>query len=435
MKKGKGAAPPVAPLPLPSPPPGFAPANQTEVVTQVVLGHVQAVLERFTESFEWRWQQQDDVARTARSRSPVRKPCHDQTKFKDLSSHKDSDQNSQRKMVSAIRALSPGAEQADRQVVISDSNDATITVSLKAAEEAPAPQASSVDSRTDSCKEKPRKKKHVKRKKKSRRRHSSSSSESVRKERRIDRSADREPVSEPRAAHGPSEQTGAYEAETSGLSASSPLESGARESKARESHSILMEVDVNGDAIPRDQGKFSSTQSFVEVVADQDTPVFRPSPMKAPVSVEQTSHGQLKVAEAPSTVPAKSRPIILNRSGRPVSPAPVSRFLLGSLPEEITQNWQEEGTQCATEGPTSAHSATVTSTMAEQSLTDIELAEDESLEEYFLGDRVELVDEDGPTIEEFMEMGRDRPESDEDIPEGRFSRLDTERKVEARTST
>ena len=75
------------------------------------------------------------------------------------------------------------------------------------------------------------------------------------------------------------------------------------------SRTIPMEVDVNGDAIPRDQGEFVSTRSFAEVVADQDTQVFRPFLVKAPVSVEQISHGQLKAAQAPLTVPAQSRPI------------------------------------------------------------------------------------------------------------------------------
>ena len=41
------------------PPPGFVPTNQTEVVTQVVLGHVQAMFERFTESFKRRLMQRD----------------------------------------------------------------------------------------------------------------------------------------------------------------------------------------------------------------------------------------------------------------------------------------------------------------------------------------------------------------------------------------
>ena len=41
------------------PPPGFVSANQTEMVTQVVLGHVQAMFDRFTESFEWRLMQRD----------------------------------------------------------------------------------------------------------------------------------------------------------------------------------------------------------------------------------------------------------------------------------------------------------------------------------------------------------------------------------------
>ena len=41
--------------------------------------------------------------------------------------------------------------------------------------------------------------------------------------------------------------------------------------------------------------------------------------------------------------------------------------------------------------------------MAEGSLTDLELAEDELLENYLLGNGDELDDEDGPTIEEIME--------------------------------
>ena len=77
----------------------------------------------------------------------------------------------------------------------------------------------------------------------------------------------------------------------------------------------------------------------------------------------------------------------------------------GKLPDEITQTWQEVGSQYVTEFSTSAATATVTLAMAGESLTDPDVAEDILLDDYLLVDEDNLDDDDGPTIEEIMEMG------------------------------
>ena len=97
------------------------------------------------QSFERRWQQQDEIVRRERSRSPLHKPSHDKTRFTDFSYQEDSDQNLKVKMASVVRMLSPGVAQADRHMVVTDHNDATVTVRLDEVEETPAPRASSVD--------------------------------------------------------------------------------------------------------------------------------------------------------------------------------------------------------------------------------------------------------------------------------------------------
>ena len=100
-------------------------------------------------------------------------------------------------------------------------------------------------------------------------------------------------MSEPRASLNPAKQTEAYETETLGLSTSRPLESDTQELVAHVSHSIPMEVDVNGDATSGDHGEIYSMRSFADVVADRNTQVFRPTPAEASTSLEprQTSQG------------------------------------------------------------------------------------------------------------------------------------------------
>ena len=78
---------------------------------------------------------------------------------------------------------------------------------------------------------------------------------------------------------------------------------------------------------------------YAEVVSGLNTSVFRPTPAEVSSTTTEpaTSEGQFQTAEALSTVSTKSRPIRLIRSGRPVSPLPVSQSLSGKLPDEITQ--------------------------------------------------------------------------------------------------
>ena len=144
-----------------------------------------------------------------------------------------------------------------------------------------------------------------------------------------------------------------------------------------------------------------------------------------------TSQGQLQTVEALATVPTKSRPIRLIRSGRPVSPTPESRSLLGQLPDEITGDWRKAEPQYVTEFSASASTATVTSATARLSVADLGRTENELLDEFHLGDEDNLRDEVDPTIEEIMGMDVDEFSSDDDVPEGRFSHLEAEKSVES----
>ena len=66
------------------------------------------------------------------------------------------------------------------------------------------------------------------------------------------------------------------------------------------------------------------------------------------------------------------------------------------------------------------------------SVVDLGITEDELLDEFLLGDEEDLGDEEGPTIEEILGMDVDRLESDDNMPEGRFLRLEAERSAESR---
>ena len=83
---------PLAPPPgLPTrPPPRFVSANQMEVVTQVVLGHVQAVFEQLQESLERRLLQGETGVPRERSRPPLHEPSPGETRFTEISSQEDS---------------------------------------------------------------------------------------------------------------------------------------------------------------------------------------------------------------------------------------------------------------------------------------------------------------------------------------------------------
>ena len=85
------------------------------------------------------------------------------------------------KVVSVVHALSPGAAQVDRHIMLAEHGDDTLMAHLGATGEAPARRTSSVDSHTDSSeKSRSNKRKREKRKqKKKRRRRSSSDSRSV----------------------------------------------------------------------------------------------------------------------------------------------------------------------------------------------------------------------------------------------------------------
>ena len=87
--------------------------------------------------------------------------------------------------------------------------------------------------------------------------------------------------------------------------------------------------------------------------------------------------------------------------------------------------WWLRPLNSSSEFSTSVAAATVTSAMAVESVSGPDLAEDEALVDYLFGNE----DENGPTLEEIVEIGRDGLGSDDDIPQGRFSRLDAERTV------
>ena len=148
-----------------------------EAVTQVILGHVQAMFDRFTESFEQRLMQEDSEVPRECSRSPLHDPSPGETRVLPTGGLR-----ARHGCESSVGgpALSPGAAQAYRHIMLAEHGDDTLTVHLGATGEAPARQASPVDSHTESSeKSHSRKMKHEKRKKKNRLHCSSSDSMSV----------------------------------------------------------------------------------------------------------------------------------------------------------------------------------------------------------------------------------------------------------------
>ena len=96
-----------------------------------------------------------------------------------------------------------------------------------------------------------------------------------------------------------------------------PLECDAQETVSPVCHSVSMDVYTEIGSTSMGQGADLATLTFADVVAGRNTSVFRPTPVEAlPLIVDTTSQGQLQTAESVTTVPAKSRPIHLIRSGR-----------------------------------------------------------------------------------------------------------------------
>ena len=99
---------PLAPPPgLPSQPsPGLALADQTQAVTQAVVGHVQAMLERFEQSFECRLAQMEANVPRECSRSPLRDATPREGRMDEFSSQEDSVDDETVKVASVVHALS-----------------------------------------------------------------------------------------------------------------------------------------------------------------------------------------------------------------------------------------------------------------------------------------------------------------------------------------
>ena len=125
---------------LPSrPPPGLAIATRTEVVIQVVglLGHVQAMLERFQELFERRLSKREAQVPSERSRSLLHDPSPSKARITDFSSEEESGPVAMVKVALVVCALSPGAAQADRHIVLDKRSGDIITIHLGVTESKP----------------------------------------------------------------------------------------------------------------------------------------------------------------------------------------------------------------------------------------------------------------------------------------------------------
>ena len=111
-----------------------------------VVGHVQAMLERFQQSFELRLSQMEAKVPREPSRSPLHDPAPTEGRIDEFSSQEDSAANDTVKVASVIRVLSPGVAQADHQIMLNQQGGDILTVHLGAAESTPACRSISTDS-------------------------------------------------------------------------------------------------------------------------------------------------------------------------------------------------------------------------------------------------------------------------------------------------
>ena len=105
----------------------------------------------------------------------------------------------------------------------------------------------------------------------------------------------------------------------------------------------MMDVGYRVVATSKEQDSNYDRPMYAEVVGDQNTGVFRPTPSDTRNYVVEPliSSDQVQMADLVSIVIllAKCRPICLIQSGRPVLPVLGSQSLLsGKLPDEITKS-------------------------------------------------------------------------------------------------
>ena len=112
-----------------------------------------------------------------------------------------------------------------------------------------------------------------------------------------------------------------------------------------------------------------------------------------------------------------------------MSPAPSLQSLAGQLPDEITEAWRESKSQYVIE-----YSNSVASALAENVTAGQDEAKDALLKAEHLLDNVDdLDDEDIPTVQDILNIDVDRLDFyDDEVSEGRFSRLAGERTVQSR---
>ena len=128
-----GLPPGLPSLPLP----GLTAVDQTQAVTQAVVGQVQAMLARFEESFKQRLAQVEVKASRERSRSPLYGFSSKERRSEEFSSQEDFVADAVVKVASVVHTLPPGAVQAERHIVLEkDGNNDILTIHLGAGEDA-----------------------------------------------------------------------------------------------------------------------------------------------------------------------------------------------------------------------------------------------------------------------------------------------------------
>ena len=247
-----GPPPGLPPRPLP----GLTQVDQTQVVAQAVVGQVQAMLSRFEESFERHLAQVEARAPRECSRSPQYSFSSKERRSEDFSSQEDCVANTKVKVVSVVRALSPGATRTDRQIVLEkDGSDDVLTIYLGAGE-APAASRSvyprpPVAVTEESCSRK-RKREKKKKRKQRRRSPSYSSGSDLEMTQQAEKSACQGGVKEARPSSTTRSTPGAIaEAETGCLSPDELQEPTARETASPELGSAPMEFELGGGSDSR----------------------------------------------------------------------------------------------------------------------------------------------------------------------------------------
>ena len=128
---------------LPRPPPGLNTVDQTQVVTQAVVGEVQAMLSRFEETFKRRLAQVEARAPRERSMSPLYSSASNE-RSEDFSSQEESLAGTEGRMASVVHALSPGTVQVNRKIALSkDGDNDILTIHLSVGEEPSSSQTTS----------------------------------------------------------------------------------------------------------------------------------------------------------------------------------------------------------------------------------------------------------------------------------------------------